>query len=143
LSRCRAEFGQNRFYAHRVGLFALEAVPAIDGAKKAGDAKPLQDTAADAHGLVGEHGHGHSGQRVEAFAHTGVQLCVVQLVGGIVADEEFEREAAIFFGGAFAQRARDQTWRPLSDEAVNFLVRKRSAAHFLERSVDRQGQVEL
>ena len=56
----RAEFTQDLFDAHRVGLLALEAVAAIHMAKMAGHAQLLDDAAADAHGLIGVNGHRHA-----------------------------------------------------------------------------------
>ncbi len=62
---------------------------------------------------------------------------------GIILDEEFQAELAIFFGGIASQSARDERWSALADKAENLLVRQRIAAQFGEGGVDRKGQVEF
>ena len=139
----RAEFAQDRFDAHRVWLLALKTVAAIHMAKMAGHAQFLDDAAADAHGLVGVDRHGHSFERVERFADAGIQNSVVEFMRGIIFDEKFQAEQAIFFGGVAAQGSRDQCRRALSDVAENLVVRQRISAQFRKGCVDGKGQIEF
>ena len=62
---------------------------------------------------------------------------------GIILDEKFQAEHAIFFGGVAAQGSRDQGRSALAYVAENLLVRQRIAAQFREGGVDRKGQVEF
>ena len=125
--RC-AEIAQDRFDAHRVRLLALEAVAAIHMAKVAGHAQLLDNAAADSHGLIGEDSHRHPVEGLERFANAGIQNGVVKFVRGIILDEEFQAEQAIFFGGGAAQGSRDQGRSSLPDITENLVVRQRVLA---------------
>src|SRR6266576_6656083 len=127
---CGAEFSENRFDSHGVRLLAFKTVAAIYDPKISSKAQPLQNPAARAHGLVGEHRHGHPGKSVEGLADTRIQHGIVEFVDGIILEKEFKTPAAFFFGRAIAQRARDQVRSALPDVAENLVVRVRPAAHF-------------
>jgi hypothetical protein len=120
-----AEFAQDRINAHRVGLLALEAVAAIDKTKVIADAQLLDNVAADSHGLIRVDSHRHSLQRIERFAHAWIQNRVVEFVRGVILDEKFQANPAIFFGGVAAQRTGDQRWGALPHITENLLVRQR------------------
>ena len=63
----RAEFAQNCFNAHGIRLLAFKAVAAVNKSKVTRQAQSLQDAAAGSHWLIGEHRHGHSGERVKGL----------------------------------------------------------------------------
>ncbi len=108
-----------------------------------GDAQSLDNAAADSHGFIGVDGHGHPHERVERFAHAGIQKRVVEIVRGVILDEEFQAQQAILFGSGAAQGARNQGWSALPHVAENLLVRQRLAPKLRKSRVDRKGQVEL
>jgi hypothetical protein len=139
----RAEFAQDRFDAHGVRLLALEAVAAIHIAKVIGDAELMDNTAAHADRLIGVDSHWHPLERIECFADAGIQNRVVEFVRGIILDEKFEAEHAIFLGRGAAQGSCDQCWSALSDVAENLLVRQRISAQLRERGVHGKSQIEF
>src|SRR5712671_6425418 len=122
LCRLGAEFSENRFDAHGVRLLAFKTVAAIDDPKISSKAQPLQNPPAGAHGLVGEHRHRHSGKSVQGLTHARIQHGIVEFVYGILVEKKFETPAAFFFGGAIAQRERDQVRSALPDVAENLVV---------------------
>src|SRR5450759_1185743 len=111
----------------------------------AAHAEPVQDRAADAHRLVGEHGHPLAAiaQPVQRFAHAGIQRGVVQVVLAIVFQEEFERLLDFQFAGLRAHRPADQHRGAVAHVGVDALVIERAHAHMGTRGVDGVRQVQF
>jgi len=88
----------------------VQTVAAIDDPKISSKAQPLQNPRL-APRLVGEHRIGIRKERPGSHARPDTHG-IVEFVYGIIVEKEFETPAAFFFGGAFAQRARDQFGAP-------------------------------
>jgi hypothetical protein len=123
--------------------FRFEAVSAVNFLEIAHDAQAFDDFAAEAPGLIGEHGHWAIRERFQAFEHPRIENRVVEHVRAIVRKEKIVRALNFFRRRAIAQGTLDQAHGALSDVAKNALVRKLGASGGGQRSVHGQREIEL
>jgi hypothetical protein len=138
-----AKFAKDGVYTEGIGFFGGETVSAVDGAKIFREAESFEDAHADAHGLVGEHGHRHGGKFAQCFGHTGICASIVHFVLFVMGEEKFQGAVELFGVHVLAQGFGDEDGRAVADVAGNSFFRQLRAMQLAERGVYGMDQVEL
>src|SRR6202030_1034988 len=143
LVRLGAKFAKDGVYTEGIRFFGGETISAIDGAKISGEAEGVQDAHADAHGLVGKHGHRHGGKFAQRFGNAGICASVVHFVCFVMGEEKFQGAVELLGVHVLAQGFGDEHGRAIADVAGNSFIRQFRAMQLAERGVYRMDQVEL